>query len=170
MDIGIKKLKVPVLIFLAGLVLLPPCGLRAAQPLAPELETRARKIESELIAPCCWTQPVSQHYSEVSTQIRAEVRQMLAAGRSEPEILQAYVGRYGERILASPPSRGFNRLAYILPWAFLTLGAVALLLILRAWRPKAAVPAAVILPGGPIGKAGEEMNRRIAEELRDFES
>jgi|WetSurMetagenome_2_1015567.scaffolds.fasta_scaffold71482_1 cytochrome c-type biogenesis protein CcmH len=153
--------------FGAVLTILPIGQLSAASQLSPKMEEQARQIESELIAPCCWTQPVSQHYSEVSTQIRAEVRQMLAAGRSGPEILNAYVARYGERILASPPARGFNRLAYILPWAFLVFGSIVLLLILRAWKPKSAIPApSLILPGS----AGEDMDRRIAEELRNFES
>jgi cytochrome c-type biogenesis protein CcmH len=152
--------------WLAVLAVLSVGQLNAAFQLSPELEERARWIESELIAPCCWTQPVSQHYSEASTQIRIEVRQMLAAGRTEPEVLNAYVARYGERILASPPARGFNRLAYILPWAFLVFGSIALLMILRAWKPKSAVPA----PNGTsTGKSGDDMDRRIAEELREFE-
>ena len=91
---------------------------------------------------------------------------MLAAGRSEPEILNAYVARYGERILASPPARGFNRLAYILPWAFLVFGSIALLLILRAWKPKSAVPAPSNIS---TGNSGDDMDRRITEELREFE-
>jgi len=152
--------------WLAVLVILPIGQLGAASQLNPGLEEQARRIESELIAPCCWTQPVSQHYSEASTQIRAEVRQMLAAGRTEPEVLNAYVARYGERILASPPARGFNRLAYILPWAFLVFGSIALLLILRAWKPKTAVPAP---SGTSTGNSGDDMDRRIAEELREFE-
>ena len=31
---------------------------------------KAREIEENLIAPCCWTQPVSQHYSEAAEEIR----------------------------------------------------------------------------------------------------
>ena len=72
---------------------------------------KAREIEDSLIAPCCWSQPVSQHYSEVTDQIRLEVRAMVEAGKSRDEILDYYVAEYGERILAAPRAEGFNALA-----------------------------------------------------------
>ena len=63
-------------------------------------ERLIREIEDTLIAPCCWNQPISQHYSEVSEQMRREVRAMVAAGRTKRDILDHFVARYGERILA----------------------------------------------------------------------
>ena len=84
---------------------------------------KAREIEDDLIAPCCWSQPVSQHYSEAAEQIRREVRAMVAEGKSRNEILDYYVAKYGERILAAPRAKGFNSLAYILPWAALMVAA-----------------------------------------------
>jgi cytochrome c-type biogenesis protein CcmH len=106
----------------------------------------AREIEDNLIAPCCWSQPVSQHYSEVSEQIRKEVRAMVAAGKSRDEILNHYVSQYGERILATPRARGFNALAYVLPWAGLILGAWLLTVVLRKLRSPAAAPAPPPVP------------------------
>jgi len=99
-----------------------------------EAAAKAREIEDNLIAPCCWSQTVSQHYSEVSEQIRKEVRAMVEAGKSRDEILDYYVAKYGERILAAPRARGFNVLAYVLPWAALVLGAWLLILLLKKLR------------------------------------
>jgi len=99
-----------------------------------------REIEDNLIAPCCWSQPVSQHYSEASEKIRKEVREMVAAGKSRDEILDYFVAQYGERILAAPRARGFNALAYVLPWAALIVGAWLLIVILRKLRSPVAVP------------------------------
>jgi cytochrome c-type biogenesis protein CcmH len=87
--------------------------------LSPGAETgkpadKAREIEDQLIAPCCWSQPVSQHDSEVSTDPRRGST-MLAAGKSRDEILNFFVMRYGERILVTPRAKGFNTLVYILP-------------------------------------------------------
>jgi len=112
---------------------------------AAQDERLIREIEDNLIAPCCWTQPVSQHPSEVSDRIRREVREMVAAGRSRDEIYDHYVAEYGERILASPRARGFNKLAYILPALALLLGGCLLLILLKRLRapaPEAAAPAA----------------------------
>ena len=114
--------------------------------LSPGAETgkpadKAREIEDQLIAPCCWSQPVSQHDSEVSQQIRDEVSKMLAAGKSRDEILDFFVARYGERILVTPRAKGFNTLVYILPWAALPIGVWILVLLIRKLRSSAPSPA-----------------------------
>ena len=95
---------------------------------------QVREIEDSLIAPCCWSQPVSEHYSEVAEQIRNEVEAMVAAGKSRDEILDFYVSKYGERILATPRAKGFNSLVYILPWAALIVGAWVVIVLLKKLR------------------------------------
>jgi cytochrome c-type biogenesis protein CcmH len=109
-----------------------------------QIDKKAREIEDNLIAPCCWTQPVSEHYSDVAEKIRKEVREMVAAGKSRDEILDHYVAEYGERILATPRAKGFNRLVYILPWLALILGAWLLIILIRKLR--APVPASTPEP------------------------
>jgi cytochrome c-type biogenesis protein CcmH/NrfF len=89
---------------------------------------------------------------------------MLGSGRSEKDVLDWYVARYSERILASPPAHGFNRLAYILPWSFSISGMIILVIVLRALRAKAAVA------GGVPPSLDAGMEHRIAEELRELES
>lgn len=114
-----------------------------------EISDKAREIEDNLIAPCCWSQPVSQHDSEAAQQIRKEVPEMVAAGKSRDEIMNYYVAKYGERILATPRPRGFNTLVYILPWAALILGAwflIVLLKKLRTHQPLAPVSEAPLPP------------------------
>jgi cytochrome c-type biogenesis protein CcmH len=126
---------------------------------------KAREIEDNLIAPCCWTQPVSQHYSEVSEQIRQEVRAMVDTGKSRDEILDYYVAKYGERILATPRVKGFNALAYILPWAALALGAVLLIALL--WKRRSPAPAHV--PDGLPPALDSRYDAIIEKELRDLD-
>jgi cytochrome c-type biogenesis protein CcmH len=126
---------------------------------------KAREIEDNLIAPCCWSQPVSQHYSEVSEQIRQEVRAMVEAGKSRDEILDYYVAKYGERILATPRAKGFNALAYILPWAALALGAGLLIALLRKLRS----PAPSHIPGALPSVSDSRYDAIIEKELRDLD-
>jgi cytochrome c-type biogenesis protein CcmH len=133
-----------------------------AQGAAQATDEIARRIEGKLMAPCCWAEPVSQHRSPVADEMRRDIRRMLGEGRSEQEILGAYVARYGERILTSPPARGFNLVLYILPWVFGITAILGLSLIIRRWlgsRPAAA-------PSPPINSRDEE---RIEQELRDLE-
>ncbi len=126
---------------------------------------KVREIEDSIIAPCCWSQPVSQHYSEVAEQIRNEVQTMVAAGKSRDEILDFYVAKYGERILATPRARGFNSLVYILPWAALIAGASLLLLLLKKLRkPGVAVePAPAALPDAKY----ESLIQKEIEKLKE---
>lgn len=125
---------------------------------------KAREIEDDLIAPCCWTQPVSQHYSEAAEEIRQGVREMVAAGKTREEILDYYVSIYGERILATPRARGFNILVYIMPWVAFILGTWLLVMILRKLRAPRAIesPAKSALPDACYSAV-------IEKELKDLE-
>jgi len=129
---------------------------------AAQIDKQAREIENALIAPCCWTQPVSGHYSEVADKIRKEVRQMVAAGKSRDEILDHYVAEYGERILAAPRAKGFNRLAYVLPWLALALGASLVIVLLKKLRSPAPAPAPAQLPDSRYTLA-------VEKEMKDLE-
>jgi cytochrome c-type biogenesis protein CcmH len=126
---------------------------------------QVREIEDSLIAPCCWSQPVSQHYSEVAEQIRNEVQAMVASGKSRDEILDYYVAKYGERILATPRAKGFNSLVYILPWAALIIGAWILIMLLKRLRrpAPAAEPAALPLPDARYESVIEKEIKELKE-------
>jgi cytochrome c-type biogenesis protein CcmH len=131
-------------------------------PQPAPVSEKEREIEDLLIAPCCWTQPVSQHYSEAAETIRKEVHEMVAAGKSRDEILNYYVSRYGERILAAPRPKGFNALVYILPWVALIAGAWLLFLLLKKLRAPAAAPAPSPLPDSRYASV-------IEKEMKDLE-
>ncbi|MEJ2083624.1 MAG: hypothetical protein P8Y94_16010, partial [Acidobacteriota bacterium] len=60
-----KDRRIPILI-VSWLFTLPLPGAQ----LSPQLESEAKEIETMLIAPCCWTQPVSEQYSAAADQIR----------------------------------------------------------------------------------------------------
>lgn len=119
-----------------------------------------------LIAPCCWSQPVSQHYSEAADQIRKEVRMFPAAGQSKQDILDYYISVYGERILASPRPRGFNLLAYVLPWVFLLAGMTIAVIFLK--RRTSLLPDKLPIEAvrGPLD---EQYARLVESEIRELE-
>jgi cytochrome c-type biogenesis protein CcmH len=126
-------------------------------------EALIRDIEKNLIAPCCWNQPISEHYSQVSEQMRQEVREMVAQGKSRDEILDYYVAKYGERILAIPRPKGINALAYILPWTALILGALGLYFLLRKRRS----PGPVAVASQPA--SDNDYSSIIEKELKELD-
>lgn len=154
--------------FAAMLALVFAVQLPAPAPqLSPDLEREARRLETKVIAPCCWSQQVSVHDSPAATHMRSDIRQRLAAGQDEKVILAAYVAEHGERILAEPPAKGFTRLLYVAPPVLGVLGIGLLVVFVRrfAMRGASSAPvAAAAVPGG----AGA-LDRRLDEELRDLD-
>jgi cytochrome c-type biogenesis protein CcmH/NrfF len=51
---------------------------------------QGRMIEERLLAPCCYTQSIAEHGSEIARQMRNEVTRMVAEGGTENEIVRHY--------------------------------------------------------------------------------
>ena len=64
----------------------------------------ASAIEGRLMAPCCWTQTIDIHDSEISLSMRHEIRRRLRNGESADVIQASFVARYGPKILAVQPN------------------------------------------------------------------
>jgi cytochrome c-type biogenesis protein CcmH len=139
----------------------------AAPPVSDAaLEREARQIETMLIAPCCWLQQVSEHRSQASDEVKQQIRVWLAAGNTRQQVLDAFVARYGKRILAEPPDEGFGRLLYVgLPLAFL-LSAAALVVFIRRVTAGRAPPA---LATGSVPPDEADYAARLDDELRDLD-
>lgn len=69
---------------------------------AQETGSETRRIEERFLAPCCWRENLAVHRSPDADAIRAELRQLVNAGRTEGEIVAFYIARYGQRILREP--------------------------------------------------------------------
>jgi len=90
-----------------------------------------KEIEKMLIAPCCWTATINVHPSEISDQMKQEIAQFLKQGKTKDEILQYYVAKYGERVLAIPQSPFQKYSVYLLPAAALLLGIIIIMIFLK---------------------------------------
>jgi cytochrome c-type biogenesis protein CcmH/NrfF len=92
--------------------------------------------------------------------MKQEIAERLARGEDEATILAAFRARYGEKVLSSPTFNGFNRFAWITPFAAV-LAAAGFLLVLLARRSRrtTAAPAAVV----PVANA--ELRGRLEREL-----
>jgi len=55
-------------------------------------------------------------------QVKAEIQQLIDQGQSKDQILNYYVGIYGEKILAEPPKKGFFLSAWIMPFVGFLFG------------------------------------------------
>jgi cytochrome c-type biogenesis protein CcmH len=101
--------------------------------------------------------------------LRQEIRDQMALGLDRDAILAHFAGKYGEKILSSPTTSGFNLTAWITPFVALLLGALLVAATLRRWRrerPRAAAPP----PLAPVGDARTLAYEQILErELKQLE-
>ena len=135
------------------------------QATEPSLEQQAQEIDKSLMCPVCPSETVDQSQVPLAKQMRAIIREKLATGEPRQQILDFFVERYGEDVLAAPPKTGFNLLAWLMPGAGMLAGVAALVLVLRAMRPSH--PVADSTPAVP--SPGEELApylARVDEELR----
>jgi cytochrome c-type biogenesis protein CcmH/NrfF len=84
-----------------------------------------------------------------SEKMRQELMAALQGPDSDDLILQRFVQEYGGVVLAAPPATGFNRVAWITPFAALGAGIFAVVWVVRRWRsgPPPPPPAAEPLGG-----------------------
>lgn len=61
------------------------------------------------------------------------VKERLTKGESKEEILQYFVGIYGEKVLAAPPARKFNILAWVTPFLAVLAGGLLIYTVLDKW-------------------------------------
>jgi cytochrome c-type biogenesis protein CcmH len=98
------------------------------------LDQRVHDVASQLKCPVCQGESVADSPSTISQQMRAVIREQLQSGRSEQQVIQYFVDRYGEQIVWSPPWQGFTLLVWLVPIALLLAGALLLFTVLRDWR------------------------------------
>jgi cytochrome c-type biogenesis protein CcmH len=142
-------------------------AIAAAQP---ALEAEARAIEATLIAPCCWSQQVSLHHSAAADEIRRDVRSRLARGETRQQILDAYVARYGKRILVEPPAEGPGWALYALPAIVFAVSAALLAWVVMRFTTRGRTTHALAARAiADEGVAGGNALDRLDEELRNLD-
>jgi cytochrome c-type biogenesis protein CcmH/NrfF len=85
-----------------------------------------------------------------SDRMRGELAAAIDRGDSDDLSLQSFVQKYGPTVLAAPPTTGFNRVAWVMPFAALVFGIFLTVYIVRVWRSRpAAAPSGVAPVTGP---------------------
>ena len=142
---------------LIALVLAAPAGASEQRPTAAELE-------SELVCPVCET-TLDTSNAPVALRMKAYIRERIAAGDTKSEIKASLVDQFGPAVLAEPPKKGFELVAWLLPLTGLALGVIVVGML--AWRWSHArggdEPAEVAEPLDPA------LERKLDDELARYE-
>ena len=104
-----------------------------AVPFDSALEARTSEVARGLRCPVCQGVSINDSPAELALQLRAVVREQLAAGKSPDEVRAYFVARYGEWVLLAPEPTGFNLLAYTLPALLLVGGSLGIVVLVKRW-------------------------------------
>ena len=154
-----------------ALLIVAAAALALAGPAAASKpKTSLSKLENEIMCPVCAGETLAQSDSAAAAQVKRVIQQKVAAGESEGQIKRDLVAEYGTRILAAPPRKGFDLLAWVLPLAGIlgasgVMGVLALHWSRRRDEPEH-LPGPQSLNGRPLDP---ELERRLDEELARFD-
>jgi len=106
---------------------------REAAPLAPDEATEQRlvAISSELRCLVCQNESLSGSHAELAGDLRREIRTLIKDGKSDPEIMDFMVSRYGDFVRYRPPLKASTLLLWFGPALLLLGGLAALAFYLR---------------------------------------
>lgn len=100
-----------------------------AAPLAadPVAEKRLQAMSEELRCLVCQNQSIAESHAELAADLRNEIRGMIQQGKSDKEIIDFMVARYGDFVLYRPPFKPVTVLLWVGPLLLMLVGIVALL-------------------------------------------
>jgi len=133
-------------------------------PLTRSQIDEIRRLEHRLMAPCCYSQTIDVHMSQEAFDMRSEVEAMVAAGKSESEIVAYYKAKYGETILVVPDGAA-GKVAFAVPVLAALIGTIFLSWFLRRGIPVNSSASAVALPAPELPPA--ELIHKIRSEVGD---
>jgi cytochrome c-type biogenesis protein CcmH len=101
---------------------------------AEDSEQRIRQLSEKLRCLVCQNQSLADSNAELAQDLRQQLREQVAAGRSDREIMDYLVQRYGDFVLYEPPFKASTALLWAGPFVLLAAAAAALIAILRRRR------------------------------------
>jgi cytochrome c-type biogenesis protein CcmH len=141
-----------------ALLAFAPAALAVARPSLPALEPQLMCVTCKI--------PLNVADSAEATEERELIKELIAKGKDEAQIKQELVAQYGQSVLSTPSTKGFQLSAYLVPIAVvLALAALALTLLPR-WRRSARERAQTLTP---VPTLTPPEAQRLEEDMKRFE-
>ncbi len=107
----------------------------------PALEQRARNLSGQLRCMVCQNQSIDDSSAELARDLRVLVRERLANGDSDSQVIDYVVSRYGEFVLLKPRLSAKTMVLWAAPILLLAVGAIAIFVFVRTRPNQRAVAA-----------------------------
>ncbi len=99
-----------------------------------------------------------------ATPLRAEIADYLKQGKTQQQIVDSFVAKYGKVILSAPTGEGFDLAAWIMPFAALFFGLIVVYFVIKAWLHRKPALAA---QGAGMVSIPDDYRQRMETELKD---
>ena len=130
-------------LLLALILVLPSSWAREAAPVAedPEIERRMIHLSEDLRCLVCQNESLAGSRADFANDLRREIREQMKDNKSDKEIIDFMVARYGDFVLYRPPVKPTTILLWFGPFVFLAAGAILLFFYLKRRRRQIEDPA-----------------------------
>ncbi len=129
-----------------------------------------RELQGEIICMCgtCGRKRIGECTCSMAAEMREEVASLVAEGKSREQVYEYYIAKYGsQEPLASPLDKGFNRLAWLVPYLAGASGALAIAFVAIRWSRREHEPDSQTV--SHAANTDPELDARLNDELRDLD-
>ena len=126
-----------------------------------------KDLQSEIICMCgtCGRKRVGECTCDKAAEMREQIAKLIAQGKTRDEVIQFFIAEYGsQEPLSEPINRGFNVLAWLLPYGTGAAGVLILGAVAIRWTRRSHGGAPVEMPA-----VSAELESQLDDELRDLD-
>ena len=119
-------------LLIATLVISPAAAIDTGKAFEdPELQARYDKLISEVRCLKCQNQSIKDSNVFLAADLRREIRRLIEEGKTDPEIIDFLVTRYGEFALYRPRTTGKTLILWLAPFLLVLFGGFAMYRVVR---------------------------------------
>lgn len=97
----------------------------------PEMQARYEALIAETRCVTCQNQSIRDSNAFIAADLRREIRRLMVEGKTNDEIVEFLVTRYGDFVLYRPRMSGRTLALWIAPFAFFLIGGIAIFRVVR---------------------------------------
>ena len=146
---------------LVGTLAATAAGVQAQTPTGVT-DDDVNRIASQLYCPVCENVALEVCPTEACARWREAIREKLAAGWSDQQIMDNFVELYGARVIGTPPKAGFSLMLYVVPPVAAVALAVGAYFILRMYRKGKTAP---VTPASAAGRPSEGYRKKLMDDI-----
>jgi cytochrome c-type biogenesis protein CcmH len=124
------------ILWLLGLPIMAAAQTAQPMPEDPVVNKRAMRLAEELRCLVCQNQTIADSSAELAVDLRRQIREQIAQGKNDGQIMDYMVARYGDFVLYRPPLKGTTLFLWFGPAILLLAGFVFLFYYMKSRRKR----------------------------------